>query len=150
MDNGSLRDCLERRRRQGQLSGEAFAETANMWVSPFRSASQPCLTNRVQLYQIAVGMEYLHGEGVVHGDLHAANVLIDENSNARVTDFGMSLISEASAYNYGSIHGGGATRWQAPELIDPEEMRLKSSRPTTSSDVFSFACMCIEVRSSHV
>ena len=107
------------------------------------------LTDRVQLYQIAVALDYLHSEGIVHGDLHAANVLIDENNNARVTDFGMSLISEASSYNYGSIHGGGATRWQAPELIDPEEYGLESSRPTPPSDVFSFACTCIEVWSSH-
>lgn len=66
---------------------------------------------------------------------------------ARLTDFGMSLVAEATGYNYSSIHGGGAVRWTAPELIDPEEFDLETSRPTFASDVYSFACTCIEVRS---
>lgn len=57
----------------------------------------------------------------------------------------MALVSESSSYGYASIHGGGAIRWKAPELIDSEEFGLPDSRPTPQSDVFSFACMCIEV-----
>lgn len=98
-----------------------------------------------QLYQIALGLAYLHAEGVVHGDLHAGNVLVDENGAIRLTDFGMSLIAEGTAYNYGSHHGGGATRWSAPELFDPEAFGLESSRPTFQSDIYAFACVCIEV-----
>ena len=60
----------------------------------------------------------------------------------------MSLIAEATAYNYGSIHGGGAIRWQAPELIDPDEFDMDTTRPTPQSDVFSFACTALEVRDS--
>lgn len=60
----------------------------------------------------------------------------------------MSLIAEGTAYNYGSQHGGGATRWSAPELFDPEEFGLESSRPTFQSDIYAFACICIEVRIS--
>ena len=99
----------------------------------------------MQLCQIAQGLEYLHNEGIIHGDLHAANILVDDKGNACLTDFGLSLIAEASAYNYGSVHGGGAIRYQAPELIDPEEFGLESSRPTPASDIFSFACTAIEV-----
>ena len=99
-----------------------------------------------QLYQTALGLGYLHGEGIVHGDLHAGNILVDDNGNARLTDFGMSLIAEATAYNYGSMHGGGATHWQAPELIDPEEFDMDSTRPTPQSDVFSLGCTAAEVR----
>ena len=98
-----------------------------------------------QLYQSALGLEYLHCEGIVHGDLHAGNILIDDNGNACLTDFGMSLITPATAYNYGSVHGGGATHWQAPELMDPEEFDSNSTRPTPQSDVYSFACTALEV-----
>ena len=92
-----------------------------------------------------MGLKYLHDEGIIHGDLHAGNVLISDNGQAHLTDFGLSLISDASAYNYGSVHGGGAFRWQAPELIDPEAFKLTSSRPTPASDIFSFACIGVEV-----
>lgn len=57
----------------------------------------------------------------------------------------MALIAEATAYNYGSVHGGGKLHWQALELIDPEEFNLPSRRPTYASDVYSFASTCIEV-----
>lgn len=101
-----------------------------------------------QLRQIALGLAYLHAEGIVHGDLHAGNVLIDWNGAIRLGDFGMSLISEGTGYNYGSQHGGGATRWSAPELFDPEVFGLESTRPTFQSDIYAFACVCIEVRIS--
>lgn len=74
------------------------------------------------------------------------NILIDEDDTVRLTDFGMALIAEATSYQYASVHGGGATRWQAPELIDPDEFGISSSRPTFASDVYSFSCICIEVR----
>ena len=73
------------------------------------------------------------------------NVLVDNDGNARLSDFGLALVTESSSYAYGSSHGGGAIPWKAPELIDNEEFDLPDTRPTPSSDVFSFACMCVEV-----
>lgn len=99
----------------------------------------------VQLHQTAQGLAYLHGEGIIHGDLHADNLLIDETGAVRLTDFGLSLIAEGTAYNYGSHHGGGALRWIAPELFDPEEFGLDNTRPTAKSDIYAFGCICVEV-----
>ncbi|THH31212.1 hypothetical protein EUX98_g2968 [Antrodiella citrinella] len=127
-ESGSLRHYLDKMR--DGMSDEEFVLAVDKW-----------------LYQTALGLEYLHDEGIVHGDLHAGNILVDEDNNACLTDFGMSLITEATAYNYASIHGGGALRWQAPELIDPDEFGLESSRPTPQSDIFSFACTAIELYS---
>lgn len=75
-------------------------------------------------------------------------MLVDDAGCIQLTDFGMSLIADATPHNYASIHGGGALRWRAPELIDPEEFQMTSSRPTYQSDVYAFACTCIEVKSS--
>lgn len=100
----------------------------------------------IQLHQTALGLAYLHGEGIVHGDLHAGNLLVDENGSIRLTDFGLSLIAEGTAYNYGSQRGGGAAHYTAPELFDPEVFCLETRRPTFSSDIYALACVCIEVR----
>ena len=42
------------------------------------------------MHEIAKGMEYLHGEGVLHGDLKGANVLIDDKYRCVINDFGQS------------------------------------------------------------
>ena len=48
------------------------------------------------MHQIAKGMEYLHGERVLHGDLKAANVLVDDKYRCVISDFGQSeMKSEA-------------------------------------------------------
>ncbi len=43
---------------------------------------------------------------------------------------------------------GGNFRWLAPELMLPEltDGESPSGRPTFASDIYSFACVCIEVR----
>ncbi|KAG6872173.1 hypothetical protein C0993_002365, partial [Termitomyces sp. T159_Od127] len=40
--------------------------------------------------EIAQGMEYLHANGVLHGDLKAANVLVDDDAHCVISDFGQS------------------------------------------------------------
>jgi serine/threonine protein kinase len=48
------------------------------------------------MYEIAKGMEYLHSEGVLHGDLKGANVLVDDKYRCVISDFGQSeMKSEA-------------------------------------------------------
>ncbi|TCD71936.1 hypothetical protein EIP91_000068 [Steccherinum ochraceum] len=132
MSRGSLRNYIEDLEAKGALPGSKLIESMDEWM-----------------YQIAEGLSYLHKEGVVHGDLHGGNVLVDDDHCVRLTDFGMAVIAEATSYQYASNHGGGALRWTAPELIDPEQLGLKSSRPTFASDIYSFACTCVEFYSRH-
>ncbi|KAH8101163.1 kinase-like domain-containing protein, partial [Cristinia sonorae] len=108
-----------------------------------------------QLYQAAQGLSYLHSEGLIHGDLRGANVMVDDTGNARLIDFGLSVLADSVfgfELPYVDIstlsHGGGATRWLAPELIDPEQYGLKFSRPTFRTDVYAFSMLAIETSAS--
>ncbi|KAL4245974.1 EKC/KEOPS complex subunit BUD32 [Abortiporus biennis] len=96
------------------------------------------------LLQIAEGLEYLHNEGVVHGDLRGVNILLTDIWEVQLADFGLSVIAEAHSNQYGSTRGG-AIRWVAPELITPETYNRVSTRPTYASDIYSFACICVEL-----
>ncbi|KAH8091337.1 kinase-like domain-containing protein [Cristinia sonorae] len=122
------------------------------------SSEQSLLNIQTWLFHIGSGLNYLHDMGIVHGDLHGSNVLVDASGHARLTDFGMSTLAEAMGNAYGSLHGGGAAHFRAPELIDPEELLANGDllpedvnddrihcRPSKRSDMFALACIFVEL-----
>ena len=99
----------------------------------------------LQAYDIARGLQYLHDSGLAHGNLHPGNILVDNDGHARITDFGLSVIYSATPGAYGSSSKAGVYHYAAPEILDPEEGGSDRGRPTPESDVFSFACVVVQV-----
>ncbi|KAJ7242890.1 kinase-like domain-containing protein [Mycena rebaudengoi] len=97
---------------------------------------------RTLMYEIAIGLQYLHSEEVVHGDLKAANILIDDENHVRLADFGLARFAHSPL---APTNRGGSTRWMAPELLHPESCGMKEFQRTFSSDIYSFACVCLEL-----
>ncbi|KAG6909001.1 hypothetical protein DXG01_002387 [Tephrocybe rancida] len=103
--------------------------------------------NRVLLCaDAAAGVEYLHANGVVHGDLKAANILVDGFGRACLSDFGLSGVADNEIIKWATQSSaaskGGTARWQAPELHDPEIDNIHNSK---ESDVFAWASTSYEV-----
>ncbi|THH29177.1 hypothetical protein EUX98_g5010 [Antrodiella citrinella] len=95
--------------------------------------------------EVAKAMEYLHANGVVHGDLHGGNVLLDEHLSAVVSDFGFALIASGTPGNYSSLHGGGDGRYSAPELLGATGPEDACIRPTALTDVYAYAVTLFEI-----
>ncbi|KAL7339601.1 kinase-like domain-containing protein [Rhodotorula toruloides] len=87
------------------------------------------------------GLAYLHGEGVVHCDLKAANVLSTKNGNIKLSDFGVSLNLNALKTTRGlaaATEVNGTPNWMAPEVISMQGA-------TAASDIWSLGATICEL-----
>ncbi|KAF9786152.1 kinase-like domain-containing protein [Thelephora terrestris] len=103
--------------------------------------------NRLELLAgVAQGLIYLHENGMVHGDLKGANILIDGSGQARLADFGLvTIVSDpANLFFPSSCAQSGTVRWMSPELIDPDHCGFERSRPTKSSDCYALGMVIYE------
>ncbi|TYI41189.1 hypothetical protein ES332_A01G002500v1 [Gossypium tomentosum] len=62
---------------------------------------------------VSKGMSYLHQNEIIHRDLKAANLLMDENEVVKVADFGVARVKVQSGVMTAET---GTYRWMAPEL----------------------------------
>jgi serine/threonine protein kinase len=97
----------------------------------------------LKLLEIAQGLDFLHSLNIVHGDLRGTNILISDNFSACIADFGLTTIpgveTTMESDSPASIH------WAAPELFDPAAFGCDRCIRAASSDVYAFACVCVEV-----
>ncbi|KAF7369921.1 TKL/TKL-ccin protein kinase [Mycena sanguinolenta] len=95
---------------------------------------------------VAAGLEYLHRHEIVHGDLKVHNVLIDKRGAPCICDFGISKIMNLQGFTTTSA---GTASYMAPELFmvlpDMSSETLDRSSMTTSSDIYSFGLLVLEI-----
>jgi 5'-AMP-activated protein kinase, catalytic alpha subunit len=67
--------------------------------------------------QLISAVDYCHSRGVFHRDLKPENLLLDDNDNLKVSDFGLSALSESRRQD-GLLHTTcGTPAYVAPEVI---------------------------------
>lgn len=84
---------------------------------------------------VSKGMNYLHQHNIIHRDLKAANLLMDENGVVKVADFGVARVRAQSGVMTAET---GTYRWMAPEVIEHKPYDHKA-------DVFSFGVVLWEL-----
>ncbi|WOL06862.1 hypothetical protein Cni_G15596 [Canna indica] len=84
------------------------------------------------------GLRHLHVDlNMVHGNLTSSNVLLDENANAKIGDFGLSrLMTGAASSNV--IATASALGYRAPELS-------KMKKANAKTDVYSLGVIILEL-----
>jgi len=91
--------------------------------------------------QLVTGLTYLHSRSppVVHRDLKCANVLLTQDGDAKIADFGCSKPLQAAGETLIENSVAGSIFWMAPELI---RGKVKLA---TSCDVWSLGCCVLEM-----
>lgn len=97
---------------------------------------------RYFLYQLLRGLKYIHSANVIHRDLKPSNLLVNENCELKIGDFGMARgLSAAHAEESRSFMTEYvATRWyRAPELM------LSLHHYSLAIDLWSVGCIFAEM-----
>lgn len=97
--------------------------------------------HRFFAYQLLKGVAYLHSADIMHRDLKPANLLVNNNCDLKICDFGLSRVSSCS--DDGDPFGQTdyvVTRWyRAPEVV------LLASKYTKSIDIWAAGCILFEL-----
>ncbi len=92
------------------------------------------------LQQSLQALDYLHGQGILHGDIKPANIMVDKNGQARLVDFGFAIFApKATRAEMTKLKG--AIPYLAPELLKGER--------GTGSDIFSLGTVFYEALAGH-
>lgn len=87
--------------------------------------------------QIASALAMSHREGVVHRDIKPDNILLDNEGNAYLTDFGLAEVIKGRL-DHGSDGVSGSPAYMAPE-------QLKGEAATPQSDLYAFGIVMYEM-----
>ena len=90
-------------------------------------------------HDVALALAYLHLNGIIHRDLSSNNVLLIAGSRAKVTDFGMSKLSQMHPRMTPLTHCPGTAVYMAPEAL--------RNPPVYSEklDIFSTGVIAIQI-----
>ncbi|EGY20830.1 mitogen-activated protein kinase HOG1 [Verticillium dahliae VdLs.17] len=87
------------------------------------------------LYQIMRGLKYVHSAGVIHRDLKPSNILVNEDCDLKICDFGLARIQDPA-----QMTGYVSTRYyRAPEIM------LTWQKYDVEVDIWSAACIFAEM-----
>ncbi|KAK7001927.1 kinase domain-containing protein [Favolaschia claudopus] len=114
----------------------------NGHIMEFLRANSPDTQKRFSMIlDVASGLEYLHNQNAIHGDLKGINILVTPSERACIADFGLSIIVNVMTLRLTTsttANHRGTTRYNAPELFE-------QGAKTFASDIYAFGCVAYEI-----
>ncbi|KAJ1306306.1 hypothetical protein OPQ81_011005 [Rhizoctonia solani] len=137
-----------------ELIGMAQFRNQITMVSPWMENGnlQNFLTQSTELnrhemcVQIADSIAYLHSQGVVHGDIKGANILVSQEYTPKLADFGNAWLSEGTPslrFATTTSNASMSIRWAAPEIV------LGDVQLSFKADVYALGMTILEVITGH-
>ena len=94
------------------------------------------------LSQVADALDFSHSKGVIHRDFKPSNVLLDEEGNVYLTDFGLAKVSDAALELTGSALVG-TPDYMAPDLASADGL-------SPAVDIYAVGVTLFQMLTGHV
>lgn len=113
-----------------------FVEGDTLMKEIFR-AGGPVSTDLIRTVFRAVcgALQYAHGEGFVHCDIKSANIMLDQNEEAYLADFGIARMTDAAT---ATMVGAGTPAYMPPEQV-------KGKEPIPQTDIYALGIVLYEM-----
>jgi len=114
-------------------------------LTDYVRSRDPALRDRLELFRkICEGVNYAHQRGVLHRDLKPSNILIDEEGNPKILDFGLARITNTDVTLSVSVTEPGQVMGTLP-YMSPEQARGQSEVVDVRSDLYALGVVLYEL-----
>jgi serine/threonine protein kinase/tetratricopeptide (TPR) repeat protein len=114
-------------------------EDLHVYRSRFGMLSYPDVITRLE--PVLGALSYAHGMGLIHRDLKATNVLLDQQGSPRLADFGIAAVLESDR-DARQITTGGSLYSMSPQQLD-------GRKPHASDDIYAFGILMYDLLTGH-
>jgi serine/threonine-protein kinase len=102
-------------------------------ASTLRNKPRECV---LLMAKVARAIDYAHGKGVLHRDLQPGNILLDENGEPMVSDFGLAKWLNETSDLTRTLETLGT-----PGYIAPEQAECRAADLTSAADIYSLGAI---------
>lgn len=134
------------------VNSSIYNETPYLVFPYCQNGSTEMITGQMQrdediwkfIYDVASGLHYLHTNNpqIIHQDIKPANILIDDNRNYTITDFGISISGQNKWHDIEDHCGTLA--YMAPERF------VEGVDPMPESDIWAFGATLYELITGNI
>jgi serine/threonine protein kinase len=90
------------------------------------------------MYKCAKALHYAHSRGVVHRDIKPSNILLTQEGDVRIVDFGIALVADSDVSRLEGVAGSPA--YMSPEQVQGLELDARSDLYSLGAVMYEMLC----------